>query len=62
MAHRVGSLEIGKQADVIAVAAERVTAADPVGALLESVRGEDVLLVLIDGAVRHSRCEVPACA
>ena len=62
MADRVGSLEIGKQADVIAVAAERVTGADPVGALLENTRGEDVLLVLIDGAVRHSRCEVPTCA
>ena len=62
MADRVGSLEIGKQADVIAVAAERVTAADPVGGLLESVRGEDVLLVLIDGEVRHSRCEVHTCA
>ena len=55
-------LEIGKRADVIAVAAERVAAADPVGALLESTRGSDVMLVLIDGAVRHTRCEVPTCA
>jgi cytosine/adenosine deaminase-related metal-dependent hydrolase len=62
LADRVGTLEIGKRADVIAVAAERVTATDPVGALLESTRGGDVLLVLIDGAVRHTRCEVPTCA
>lgn len=62
IADRVGTLEIGKRADVIAVAAARVTASDPVGSLLESTRGEDVLLVLIDGAVRHSRCEVPTCA
>ena len=62
MADRVGTLEIGKRADVIAVAAARVTASDPVGSLLETTRGEDVLLVLIDGAVRHNRCEVPTCA
>jgi len=62
VADRVGTLETGKQADVIAVAAERVTDADPVGSLLERTRGEDVLLVLIDGAVRHNRCEVPTCA
>ena len=62
IADRVGTLEIGKRADVIAVAAARVTVSDPVGSLLESTRGEDVLLVLIDGAARHSRCEVPTCA
>ena len=62
LADRVGTLEVGKQADVIAVAAPRITAVDPVGSLLEDTRGEDVLLVLIDGAVRHSRCEVPTCA
>lgn len=62
MADRVGTLEIGKRADVIAVAADRITASDPVGSLLEHTREADVLLVLIEGAVRHRRCEVPPCA
>jgi 5-methylthioadenosine/S-adenosylhomocysteine deaminase len=62
MADRVGTLEIGKRADVIAVAADRLAASDPVGSLLEHTREEDVLVVLIEGAVRHHRCEMPRCA
>ncbi len=62
VAEDVGSLEVGKAADLVAVAAPHVAAADPARSLLESTRAEDVLLVLIDGAVRHNRTEVVACA
>jgi 5-methylthioadenosine/S-adenosylhomocysteine deaminase len=62
IADRVGSLELGKRADVIAVDARRVAAADPIGSLLEETRGEDVLLVLIDGEMCHNRIEVVTCA
>jgi len=61
IADGVGSLEVGKKADLIAVAARRVTAADPVGSLLAQTRGENVLLALIDGEVRHNRTEVVTC-
>ena len=62
MADRVGSLEAGKDADVIAVAAGGLRAGDPVGSLLARVRGEDVLLSLIAGEIRYNRTEVAACA
>jgi 5-methylthioadenosine/S-adenosylhomocysteine deaminase len=62
MDDRVGSLEVGKRADVIVVEARRVEAADPIGSLLERTRREDVLLVLIDGEVCHNRIEVVTCA
>lgn len=62
MADRVGSLEAGKDADLIAVAAGGVRAADPVGSLVAEVRGRDVLLSLIAGEIRYNRAEVVACA
>ncbi len=61
MADHVGTLDVGMRGDVVAVAAEGITAADPVGSLLEKTRREDVLLVLIDGAARYRRCEAPTC-
>jgi aminodeoxyfutalosine deaminase len=61
LADQIGSLEEGKRADIIAVPARHITT-DPVRSLLEQTRGEDVLLVLIDGAMRHSRTEVVTCA
>ena len=61
IADGVGSLEVGKNGRLIAVAARGVTAADPVGSLLAETRGEDVLLSLIDGEVRHNRSEVVTC-
>lgn len=62
MADRVGSLEAGKDADLIAVAGGGVRAGDPVGSLLARVQGEDVLLSLIAGEIRYNRTEVAACA
>jgi len=62
MADRVGSLEAGKDADLIAVDARGVRAADPVGSLVAEARGQDVLLSLIAGEIRYNRTEVVACA
>ncbi len=58
---QVGSLEPGKRADLVAVSAAGVTAADPERSLLETTRGDNVLLILIDGEVRHRRLEGRAC-
>jgi 5-methylthioadenosine/S-adenosylhomocysteine deaminase len=60
LADRVGSLEVGKRADLIAVSARAVAASDPVGSLVAATRGGDVLLSLVEGEVRHHRlAEVP---
>ncbi len=59
LAGEIGSLTVGKRADVIAVSA-RLRTADPIAALVAATRGEDVLLSLVDGEVRHRRlAEVP---
>ncbi len=56
----VGSIEVGKRADLIAVAADAVAASDPVESLIARTRGEDVLLSLVEGEIRHCRlAEVP---
>lgn len=60
-ADRIGSLTAGKQADMIAVAADHVRPADPVGSLVDGTHGPDVLLCLIDGQVRYRRSGVAAC-
>lgn len=60
LADQVGSLTIGKRADLIAVSARAVAASDPIGSLLAEARGEDVILSLVEGEVRHHRlAEVP---
>jgi 5-methylthioadenosine/S-adenosylhomocysteine deaminase len=59
---QAGSLTIGKRADLIAVSARAVTTSDPVGSLVAGTRGEDVLLSLVDGEVRHSRLGEIPCA
>jgi cytosine/adenosine deaminase-related metal-dependent hydrolase len=61
MADRVGSLEPGKRADLIAVAARGITAAEPVGSLLRGTRAADVLCSLIEGELCYARPEVPPC-
>ncbi len=62
LADQVGSLEAGKRADLIAVSAKAVAASDPVGSLIAGTRGEDVLLSLINGEIRHHRLEAVPCA
>ena len=62
LADQVGSLAVGKRADLIAVSAQAVAASDPVGSLIAGTRGEDVLLSLVDGEVRHHRLAEVPCA
>jgi cytosine/adenosine deaminase-related metal-dependent hydrolase len=57
----VGSLEVGKRADLTAVSAEAIAASDPVGSLITRTRGRDVLLTMIDGEVRYQRLEEASC-
>ena len=49
-------------ADLIAVVARGITAAEPVGSLLHGTRAADVLCSLIDGELCYARPEVPPCA
>jgi 5-methylthioadenosine/S-adenosylhomocysteine deaminase len=62
LAHRVGSLEVGKRADLTAVSARGITPTDPTGSLLAGTRSEDVLVSLVEGEIRHRRLERVACA
>jgi 5-methylthioadenosine/S-adenosylhomocysteine deaminase len=62
LANRVGSLEVGKRADLIAVSARRIAASDPVESLIAETGGGDVLASLVEGAVRHRRLERVGCA
>jgi len=63
LAHLTGSLEPGKQADLVAVAAPGVAATAPEETLLASAGPEDVRLVLIGGRPGAGRPEaMPACA
>jgi len=62
LADQVGSLAVGKRADLIAVSARAVAASDPVGSLIAGTRGGDVLLNLVEGEVRHHRLVEVPCA
>jgi len=62
LADQVGSLAVGKRADLIAVPARAVAASDPVGSLIAETQGEDVLLSLVEGEVRHHRLAEVPCA
>ncbi len=62
LADRVGSVEVGKRADLIAVSARRITASDPIGSLVAGTQGEDVLVSLVEGEIRHRRLEGVVCA
>ncbi|MEK6718865.1 MAG: amidohydrolase family protein, partial [candidate division NC10 bacterium] len=62
LADQVGSLEVGKRADLIAVSAGAVMASDPAGSLIAATRAADVLLTLVEGELRHRRLEGVPCA
>ena len=62
LADQVGSLEVGKRADLIAVSAGAMMASDPAGSLIAGTRGADVLLTLVEGELRHRRLEGVPCA
>ena len=57
-----GEIAAGKRADLIAVSARRIAPSDPVGSLIAGTRGEDVLVSLMEGEVRHRRLEGVVCA
>ncbi len=61
LAGQVGSVEVGKRADLIAVSARRIAPSDPVGSLIAGTRGADVLVSLVEGEVRHHRLEGVVC-
>ncbi len=62
LADQVGSLAVDKRADLIAVAAGPVRASDPVGSLIVGIRGENVLLAMVEGRILHHRLEEVPCA
>lgn len=52
----IGSLEVGKRADIIAVRTHRLAYAsmpDPYAALVLSARSEDIALTMVDGHILH---------
>ena len=51
----VGSLEAGRRADLTAVPAGGILATDPEGSLIAETSGEDVLLTMVEGQIRHRR-------
>ncbi|MGE5848546.1 MAG: amidohydrolase family protein [Candidatus Methylomirabilota bacterium] len=61
LADRVGSIEVGKRADLTAVSVREITATDPVGSLVAGTRGEDVMVSLVEGEIRHRRLEGVVC-
>lgn len=61
--HLIGSLEVGKRADIIAVELSRshqVPTQDPYGAIVHTANQDDVLLTMVDGEVVFDRDEVDA--
>jgi len=62
LADQVGSLEVGKRADLIAVSAREIAVSDPMGSLIAETGGGDVLASLVEGEVRHRRLEGVVCA
>jgi cytosine/adenosine deaminase-related metal-dependent hydrolase len=59
---RTGSLDVGKTADLIAVAGDGISDTDPIGSLIATTRGEDILMTLVDGELRHRHPEGVPCA
>ncbi|HEY3317499.1 MAG TPA: amidohydrolase family protein [Coriobacteriia bacterium] len=60
MGAEIGSLEAGKQADIVAVdlsSSHQVPTQDPYGALVHSANQESVLMTMVGGAVRYDRGE-----
>ncbi len=60
MSERIGSLEPGKCADLIAVPADPVEAANPVASLIAGTAGDGLLFNMVEGEVCHSQAEVGA--
>lgn len=55
---KVGSLEIGKQADIIAVdlsGSHQAPATDPIAAIVNTCNGTDVLMTMVDGKILYEK-------
>lgn len=53
---KVGSLQVGKRADIIAVnLGARVTVADPESAVVNTCAGTDVVLTMVDGKILYEK-------
>lgn len=55
---KVGSLDIGKQADIIAVdlsGSHQAPATDPVAAIVNTCNGTDVLMTMVDGKILYEK-------
>jgi 5-methylthioadenosine/S-adenosylhomocysteine deaminase len=61
LADQVGSLEVGKRADLVAVSADGFTASDPAALLIAGTRGGNVLLTMVEGRILHRRTEREPC-
>ncbi|MEN6430631.1 MAG: amidohydrolase family protein [Coriobacteriales bacterium] len=60
--HLVGSLDVGKRADIIAIDLSRshqLPTQDPYGAIVHTTNQEDVVMTMIDGVVRFDRGTYP---
>lgn len=56
--HKIGSLEVGKMADVVAVdlsGSHQTPTNDPVPALLSSANNGDIMMTMVDGKVLYER-------
>jgi cytosine/adenosine deaminase-related metal-dependent hydrolase len=61
LAGAVGSLAVGKRADLIAVPAAGIVPSDPEASLIAGTRGADVLLTMVEGRIRHRRVGSEPC-
>lgn len=55
---KVGSLDIGKQADIIAVdlsGSHQAPATDPIAAIVNTCNGTDVLMTMVDGKILYEK-------
>lgn len=58
MDDRIGSLDVGKRADMIAVdlsGAHRTSLDDPAAAIVNTCSGSDVIMTMVDGSIRYER-------
>jgi cytosine/adenosine deaminase-related metal-dependent hydrolase len=61
LAGQVGSLEVGKRADLTAVPAGGIAPSDPEGSLIAGTSGAEVLLTMVEGRIRHRRVGSERC-
>ena len=58
MEDKIGSLEVGKHADIVAVdlsGSHQTPTTDPVSAVVNTAAGSDVVMTMVDGKVLYER-------